>query len=56
MRSANPKRSKPAARELRLEPSTVRLYGQAALTWFAFLADELLLPKGFPAAAAIARA
>jgi len=56
VRSANPKRSKRAARELRLEPSTVRLYGQAALTWFAFLADELLIPKGFPAAAAIARA
>jgi site-specific recombinase XerD len=56
VRSANPKRSKRAVRELHLEPSTVRLYGQAALSWFGFLADELLLPKAFPAAAAIARA
>jgi site-specific recombinase XerD len=32
------------------------LYGQAIITWFAFLADELLLPDRFPAAAAIARA
>ena len=56
MRNANPKRTKRAARERRLEPSTVRLYGQAVLTWFAFLADDLLLPDAFPAAAAIARA
>jgi site-specific recombinase XerD len=56
VRNANPKRTKRAARERRLEPSTVRLYGQAVLTWFAFLADELLLPDAFPAAAAIARA
>ena len=53
-RSANPKRSQRATREPRLEPATVRLYGQAALTWFAFLADELLLPERFPAAAAVA--
>jgi site-specific recombinase XerD len=39
-----------------LAPATVRLYGQALLTWFAFLADELLLPARFPTAAAIARA
>jgi hypothetical protein len=44
------------ARERRLEPATVRLYAQAVITWFAFLADELLLPDRFPAAAAIARA
>jgi site-specific recombinase XerD len=56
VRNANPKRAKRAARERRLEPSPVRLYGQAILTWFAFLADELLLPDAFPAAAAIARA
>jgi site-specific recombinase XerD len=43
-------------RERRLEPATVRLYAQAVITWFAFLADELLLPDPFPAAAAIARA
>jgi site-specific recombinase XerD len=43
-------------RDRRLEPATVRLYGQAIITWFAFLADELLLPEAFPAAAAIARA
>jgi len=56
VRSGNPRRSQRAAREHRLEPATVRLYGQAVLTWFAFLADELLLPDAFPAAAAIARA
>jgi len=44
------------ASERRLEPATVRLYAQAAVTWFGFLADELLLPERFPAAAAIARA
>jgi site-specific recombinase XerD len=55
-RSANPKRSQRATRQIRLEPATVRLYGQAALTWFTFLADELLLPERFAAAAAIARA
>jgi site-specific recombinase XerD len=55
-RSANPKRSQRVTRETRLEPATVRLYGQATLTWFAFLADELVLPERFPAAAAIARA
>ena len=55
-RSRNPRRSQRSTREPRLEAATVRLYGQAALTWFAFLADELLLPDRFPAAAAIARA
>ncbi len=39
-----------------LEPATVRLYGQAMITWFRFLADELLLPEAFPAAAAISKA
>lgn len=34
----------------------MRLYSQAIVTWFAFLAGELLLPDGFPAVAAIARA
>lgn len=43
-------------RSLRLEPATVRLYGQAVITWFRFLADELLLPDRFPAAAAISQA
>jgi site-specific recombinase XerD len=41
---------------IRLEPATVRIYGQAVITWFAFLADELLLPDQFSAKAAIARA
>jgi hypothetical protein len=40
----------------RLEPATVWPYGRAIVTWFAFLADELLLPDGFLAVAAIARA
>jgi site-specific recombinase XerD len=44
------------ARERRLEPATVRLYAQAVITWFGLLADELLVPDSFPAAAAIARA
>ena len=39
-----------------LEPATVRLYSQAMVTWFRFLADELLLPERFPASAAISRA
>jgi len=39
-----------------LEASTVRLYGQAVITWFSFLADELLLPDAFSSKAAIARA
>jgi site-specific recombinase XerD len=56
VKSANPKRSRRSTRELLLEPATVRLYGQAILTWFRFLGDELLLPDAFPAAAAIARA
>ncbi len=43
-------------RSLRLEPATVRLYGQAVITWFRFLADELLLPERFPATAAISQA
>jgi len=39
-----------------LEASTVRLYGQAVISWFSFLADELLLPDNFSSKAAIARA
>jgi site-specific recombinase XerD len=54
--SAHADQSLKRSRDHRLEPATVRLYGQAIVTWFAFLADELLLPDGFPAAAAIARA
>jgi integrase len=38
------------------EPATVRLYGQALITFFRFLADELLLPEAFPSTAAITRA
>jgi site-specific recombinase XerD len=53
---AHANRSMTRARERRLEPATVRLYAQAMITWFAFLADELLLPERFPAVAAIARA
>ncbi len=56
VRSSNPKRGKRSTNDLRLEPATVRLYGQAMLTWFSFLADELLLPDAFPTSAAIARA
>lgn len=54
--SANPKRSKQTGQDPRLEPASVRLYGQAMITWFDFLADELLLPDSLPASAAIARA
>jgi len=56
VRSSNPKRGKRSTNDLRLEPATVRLYGQAMLTWFGFLADELILPDNFPTSAAIARA
>ena len=55
-RSKNPRRGQRSARELRLEPGTIRLYGQAVVTWFGFLAEELLLPGRFPAPQAIARA
>lgn len=54
--SAHADRSSTRGKQRRLEPATVRLYAQAVVTWFAFLADELLLPESFPAAAAIARA
>ncbi|HLA80363.1 MAG TPA: site-specific integrase [Thermoleophilia bacterium] len=53
---AHADRSATRARDRRLEPATVRLYAQAVITWFGFLADELLLPDRFPTAAAIARA
>lgn len=46
----------PAAQETSLEPATVRLYGQAMLTWFRFLVDELLLPETFPTTTAIRKA
>lgn len=39
-----------------LEPATIRLYGQALITFFRFLAEELILPEAFPATAAITRA
>lgn len=39
-----------------LEPATVRLYGQAMVTWFRFMADELLLPEAFPASSALQKA
>jgi len=55
VKSAKPHRRK-AGDAFRLEPSSVRLYGQAIVTWFTFLADELLLPDRFPASAAISRA
>ncbi len=48
--------SRKTSNENRLEPATVRIYGQAVISWFAFLADELLLPEAFSAKAAIARA
>jgi integrase len=50
------KSNPPSAQGLRLEPATVRLYGQALITWFRYLADELLLPERFPASAAISKA
>ncbi len=55
VKSAKPHRNK-AGDAFRLEPSSVRLYGQAIVTWFNFLADELLLPDRFPASAAVSRA
>lgn len=39
-----------------LEPATVRLYGQAMITFFRFLADELLLPEEFPETAVLQKA
>jgi site-specific recombinase XerD len=50
------RRSQKKSKEDALEASTVRLYGQAVITWFSFLADELLLPDAFSSKAAIARA
>ncbi|MFP3854436.1 MAG: tyrosine-type recombinase/integrase [Anaerolineales bacterium] len=52
--NAKPRRGKSA--ELALEPATVRLYGQAIITFFRFLADELLLPEAFPATSAMQKA
>ncbi len=39
-----------------LKPATIRLYGQAIITIFRFLADELLLPETFPIVPAIRKA
>jgi site-specific recombinase XerD len=58
-KEARPDRSRSRNKQSKdsvLEASTVRLYGQAVITWFSFLADELLLPRAFSSKAAIARA
>jgi site-specific recombinase XerD len=39
-----------------LQPATVRLYGQAMISFFRFMVDELMLPKSFPASAAMQKA
>jgi site-specific recombinase XerD len=52
--NARPRRGKAASAGL--EPATVRLYGQAMISFFRFLADELLLPEAFPAATALQKA
>jgi len=52
--NARPRRGKPASDGL--EPATVRLYGQAMITFFRFLADELLLPDAFQSASALQKA
>lgn len=52
--NARPKRGQSAASGL--EPATVRLYGQAMITWFRFLADDLLLPEAFPVSPALQKA
>ena len=54
-KSSKPRKKKAGESE-KLEPATVRLYGQAVITWFSFLADELMLPEKFPVAAAVSRA
>lgn len=54
-RSSRPRRKKKTDAN-RLEPASVRLYGQAMVTFFSFLADELLLSESFPAPAALTRA
>lgn len=51
----------PGRRNLRgqpsqLEPATVRLYGQAVISWFRFMADELIIPESFPASSAMRKA
>jgi site-specific recombinase XerD len=53
--SSKPRRNK-RGDSVRFEPASVRLYGQAMVTFFSFLADELLLPERFPAPAALTRA
>jgi site-specific recombinase XerD len=40
----------------RLEPATVRLYGQAVISWFRFMADELILPESYPTSSAVRKA
>jgi site-specific recombinase XerD len=52
--NARPRRGKD--KEAGLEPATVRLYGQAMITFFRFLADELMLPEEFAASAAMQKA
>lgn len=52
--NARPKRGE--SPESGLEPATVRLYGQAMITWFRFLADELMLPEPFPVSPALQKA
>lgn len=54
-KSAKPRKKK-SGEPSKLEPATVRLYGQAVITWFGFLADELMLPEKFPVSAATSRA
>jgi hypothetical protein len=39
-----------------LEPATVRLYGQAVISWFRFMVDELILPESYPASSAMRKA
>jgi integrase len=53
--SSKPGRAKESS-PIWLEPASVRLYGQAMVTFFSFLADELLLPERSPAPAALSRA
>ncbi len=52
----NRSRTGAGKKELGLEPATVRLYGQALITLFRFLADELMLREEFPASAAMQKA
>jgi integrase len=53
--SSKPRRAKVGS-PIRFEPASVRLFGQAMVTFFSLLADELLLSERFPAPAALSRA